>query len=119
MHRLCLPFLLCCALGVAAPAAAMGAHRYIDAENRSSITLPASHKPVTVTEIVAVAAPDQEEPASLSPQPALMQSVVSPVPEPSGFAMLGLGLFLLLLAPQVRDEGTQMAIRIKAPDSTL
>lgn len=97
-----------CLLGLllgAGPAWAVRAHDYIDADHRTSVSLPGdrrgqvptvsgeAEKPAPTMENIeadATRTPPREQ-VGTPPVPA------SPVPELSGSAMLGLGLMLLLL----------------------
>lgn len=90
----------------AGPASATQARRYIDADHRAGVVLPADHgKPLVVDTEAGVAfmrEPAAAEPPS-SPErqaaPQTQAGAVSAVPEPSGIALLCCGLLLLVLAP--------------------
>lgn len=107
MKRLALLILSTALLGVS-PAWAMRAHDYIDADQRAKVTLPGEQEALVLTvaqqpqaaatsDAALLATPEQAQNVAARP-------VVSPVPEPSGYAMLGLGLLLLLLKPSARHS---------------
>jgi len=106
MKRLALLILSAALLG-ASPAWAMRARDYIDADQRAKVTLAGERKALVLTvaqqpqaaatsDAALLATPEQARNVAANP-------VLSPVPEPSGYAMLGLGLLLLLLKPSVRQ----------------
>lgn len=99
----------------ASPAWAMRAHEFIDADQRVNVTLPQPH----ATPAIAV---EPQRPSALDEAwlpmlvlvreqtPADAKPVLSPVPEPSGYAMLGLGLLLLVLMPSsIQHQGEMIA----------
>lgn len=106
-----LAFLLCGALLAAGPASAMRAHDYLD-EQRGPVTLPADHAAPSLTllrPLDTAAVVTARSDAQLHAQPAAQATPpqqVSQVPEPSGWAMLGCGVLLLMLMPRKRDDDT-------------
>jgi hypothetical protein len=111
--------ILCSALWGASPAWAMRAHDYIDADQRAKVTLQGEQDPpVLVLEQQlqashAAEAGDVAEaalwPTSEQAQAAAVRPVASPVPEPSGVTMLGLGLLMLFLMPYKKRTGEAIA----------
>lgn len=123
MKRLTALVLLSAVLG-AGPASAMRAHDYLDADQRGPVTLPAERPSAAITVAdtpppqaaadAQLAPPDQQSGAN-----AVATPMVSPVPEPSGLAMLACGLLLLLLAPFGRDEDQILPELVKRSGSSL
>ena len=100
---------LCGALLAAGPASAMRAHDYLD-EHRGPVTLPSDRsvpslnveKPLDIAAVVTGTSD-----AQLHAQPAAHATSappLSPVPEPSGWAMLACGALLLWLMPRKQDD---------------
>jgi hypothetical protein len=97
---------VCCALFAAAPACAMRAHDFIDADQRTDVTLPGDLTtlilPAQHTGIPAASdeylQPAPEQP-HVTPRP-----ITSPVPEPSGWMLLACGLLMLSLTRYRRAE---------------
>jgi hypothetical protein len=112
MRRLAM--LLCGALLAAGPASAMRAHDYID-EQRGPVTLPAEQaapslnieRPLDTAAVVSSASDAQlHVQQSAQAAPPGQPQPLSPVPEPSGWAMLVCGALLLALMPRKRDESS-------------
>ncbi|MBV7538438.1 hypothetical protein KW842_21925 [Duganella sp. sic0402] len=111
--------ILCTALWGTSPAWAMRAHDYIDADQRTKVTLPGEQDPPVLTlerQLQASHAMEAAEvaEAALLPTPqqtqaAAVRPVASPVPEPSGVTMLGLGLLMLFLMPYKKRTGEAIA----------
>lgn len=126
MQRLTALVLLSAVLG-AGPASAMRAHDYLDADQRGPVTLPAERPTVAITVADTSATPATPAAADAQLAPPEQQSgsnavatpVLSPVPEPSGLAMLACGLLLLLLTPFGRDEDQILPDLVKRPGSSL
>jgi hypothetical protein len=100
-------FLLGGALLAAGQASAMRAHDYLD-EQRGPVTLASDHFTLSINlepplDTAAVLAPASDEQLHASAQAAPVQ-LASPVPEPSGWAMLACGGLMLLLIPHKRDD---------------
>lgn len=97
----------------ASPAWGMRAHEFIDADQRVNVTLPQPHAtPAIAVEPQRASALDEAWlPAPVREQTSADDKpVVSPVPEPSGYAMLGLGLLLLVLMPSsIQQQGEMIA----------
>ncbi|WP_432381233.1 hypothetical protein [Duganella sp. P38] len=116
MRRLALLGL--CGSLAASPASAMRARQYIDADQRAPVALAQDQR----APLIAIAQqppgadlaqalrlpPPEETPLATAPLAA------SPVPEPSGYVMLGWGLLLLLLRPHGR-EGAAIAAKREKP----
>lgn len=125
MQRLTALVLLSAVLG-AGPASAMRAHDYLDADQRGPVTLPAERPTVAITVADTSATPatpaadaQLAPPEQQSGSNAVATPVLSPVPEPSGLAMLASGLLLLLLAPFGRDADQILPELVKRPGSSL
>jgi len=100
-------FLLCSALLAAGQASAMRAHEFLD-EQRGPVTLASDHLTLSIKaepplDTAAVITPDSDAQLHASAQAAPVQ-LASPVPEPSGWAMLACGALMLLLMPHKRDD---------------
>lgn len=100
-------FLLCGTLLAAGQASAMRARDYLD-EHRGPVTLASDHLTLSInaeppldTAAVITLASDEQLHASAQPTPV---QLASPVPEPSGWAMLACGGLMLLLIPHKRDD---------------
>ncbi|MYM28752.1 hypothetical protein GTP58_10495 [Duganella sp. CY15W] len=113
--------LLLPALLAAGSASAMRAPDYIDADQRTSVTLRDDHPPMAIAATdggattTAITAGDV---ALLPVRPqghpqATQVPVTSAVPEPSGWAMLFCGALLLLLVPNRRDSEAIRPIDVK------
>ncbi len=104
MNRLS-ALLLCAPLLASSTAWAMRAHDYLD-EQRASVTLPGERSgTLTVQAPPPEATPATVDEQLLQPQPTpataqALPTPASPVPEPSGVAMLVCGMVLLLLQPR-------------------
>lgn len=93
----------CCA----SPAWAMRAHEFIDADQRVNVTLPPQEQQrASAFDEAWLPAPVPEQTAANA------KPVLSPVPEPSGYAMLAMGLLMLLLMPSSLQRKGEMI----APD---
>lgn len=100
-------FLLCGALLAAGQASAMRAHDYLD-EHRGPVTLASDHFTLSINaaptlDTAALITPASDDQLHASAQAAPVQ-LASPVPEPSGWAMLACGAVMLLLIPHKRDD---------------
>jgi hypothetical protein len=99
--------LILCSLWAASPALAMRAPDYLDADQRTTVTLPGEQ----TTPLITMDLPPQavvesgasELPTREQTQTVITQQIVSTVPEPSGIVMFGFGLLLLWLKPCKRD----------------
>lgn len=94
----------------AAPAMAMRAHDFIDADQRVQVTLPSdrvtsviSMEPAPGTAAALTLAPEQPL-AEAPPHAALPPPAASPVPEPSGWMLMVCGALLLFLVPHKKPE---------------
>jgi len=85
------------------PAWAMRAHEFIDADQRVNVTLsPQEQQRASAFDEAWLPAPVPEQTAANA------KPVLSPVPEPSGYAMLAMGLLLLLLMPSSLQRKGEM-----------
>lgn len=100
--------LIACCLCCASPAWALRAHDPLDADQRAKVTLSGDQAaPVLSVAPAPASANDTADAALLAPRPqpqAEVRPLTSTVPEPSGYAMLGVGLLLLLLRPRQPDD---------------
>lgn len=100
-------FLLGGALLAAGQASAMRVHDYLD-EQRGPVTLASDHFTLGITtqptlDTAAMLTPASDAQLHAPAQPTPVQ-FASPVPEPSGWAMLACGGLMLLLIPHKRDD---------------
>lgn len=93
---------------------AMRAHEFIDADQRVNVTLPPQEQQrASAFDEAWLPAPVPEQTVANA------KPVLSPVPEPSGYAMLGMGLLLLLLMPSSMQRKGEMIAPDPDKPSTL
>lgn len=93
-----------CALLATGTASAVQARHYIDTDLRASAAAPSGQPRVIAVDAAGAALLAHEpavaaEPSAQQQHPTAQPVISSPVPEPSGVAMLCCGLLLLVLAP--------------------
>ncbi|WP_166454938.1 PEP-CTERM sorting domain-containing protein [Duganella aquatilis] len=95
----------------------MRAHEFIDADQRVPVTLPSDRATEVISmtpalDAAAVLTPAPEQPLAAQQQPqAVLPPAASPVPEPSGWVLMVLGMLLLFLV-QPRKTEESFSIRL-------